>query len=84
MASVAIFGKVAVVGSAELCEPKCQARKTCGFTKLGSQESLTAQPLESIMSLVLSRQTDLSVPLPAAAEFLSDCRLRQLSPTTLQ
>lgn len=37
------------------------------------------------MSLVLSRQTDLSMPLPAAvAEFLSDCRLRQLSPTTLQ
>ncbi len=37
------------------------------------------------MRLTLSRQIDLSQPLHAAVEeFLADCRLRQLSPTTLQ
>lgn len=37
------------------------------------------------MRLTLSRQTDLSLPLHAAVEeFLADCRLRQLSPTTIQ
>lgn len=37
------------------------------------------------MPLVLSRHTDPSLPLPAAiAEFLADCRLRQLSARTIE